>query len=134
MKIFFPLLVAGSVIAGSSFSAAQAADFAISFEWGDLKKCTNGNPNRVTNPLFNLSGVPAGTAVINFQMKDLNVPSFYHGGGKVQYTGGSSVKPGAFRYLSPCPPGGRHMYQWTATALDSKGKKLGEAKAKKQYP
>ncbi|MCB1416357.1 MAG: hypothetical protein KDJ64_08075 [Nitratireductor sp.] len=99
-----------------------------------MKKCTSGNPNRVSNPAFKLSAVPDGTAKIRFKMKDLNVPSYNHGGGTVTYSGGSTIAPGAFNYKSPCPPNGAHNYQWTATALDAKGKKLGEAKATKRYP
>lgn len=114
--------------------AANAADFSIGFDWSGLKKCTSGNPNRVSNPKFSLRNVPDGTASIQFRMVDLNVPSYPHGGGKAKYSGGSSIAPGAFKYQSPCPPSGRHTYQWTATALDAGGKKLATAKAQKQYP
>ena len=27
------------------------AEFSFTFEWGDIKKCTSGNPNRVENPI-----------------------------------------------------------------------------------
>ena len=88
--------------------AGPAAAFSISFSWGNLKKCTSGNPNRVSNPAFKLSAVPDGTAKIRFKMKDLNVPSYNHGGGTVTYSGGSTIAPGAFNYKSPCPPNGAH--------------------------
>lgn len=114
--------------------AGTAAAFSISFSWGNLKKCTSGNPNRVANPTFKLRSVPDGTAKIRFKMKDLNVPSYNHGGGTVKYSGGSTIAPGAFKYKSPCPPSGSHNYEWSVTALDSKGKKLGQAKARKRYP
>lgn len=113
---------------------AAAANFSIGFSWSGLKKCTSGNPNRVKNPPFKLKNVPAGTARIDFKMKDRNVPSYNHGGGKVKYGGGSSIAPGAFKYKSPCPPKGKHKYEWTATARDAKGKKLAVAKASKNYP
>ncbi len=115
-------------------SSASAADFGFSFDWGNIKKCTSGRPNRVPNPVFRLKGVPQGTASIRFKMKDLNVPSYNHGGGKAKFKGASTIKPGAFKYKSPCPPSGRHTYQWTATALDGKGKKLAVATASKKYP
>ncbi|MCB1385273.1 MAG: hypothetical protein KDJ80_04980 [Nitratireductor sp.] len=67
-------------------------------------------------------------------MKDINVPNYNHGGGTVAYSGGGSIAPGAFKYKSPCPPNGAHMYEWTATALGANGKKLGEATARKRYP
>ena len=111
-----------------------SAEFSLSFNWGNLKKCNTGNPNRVANPNFSLKGVPAGTAELRFKMKDLDVPSYNHGGGKVKYSGGGKVASGAFKYASPCPPGGRHTYEWTVQARDKKGKKLGTAKARRKYP
>lgn len=113
---------------------ALGAGFSFSFDWGNIRKCTSGNPGSVPNPIFHLKGVPSGAAAINFKMVDLNVRSFHHGGGKITYSGGASINPGAFKYLSPCPPGGRHVYEWTATVLDAKGKKIAEAKARKHYP
>jgi hypothetical protein len=113
---------------------AGAADFGFSFDWGNIELCTSGHPNRVPNPVFNLRNVPQGTATIGFQMKDINVPTYHHGGGKAKYSGASTIAPGAFKYKSPCPPGGRHTYEWTATALDGKGKTLAVATARKKYP
>lgn len=113
---------------------AAAADFGLAFEWGNLKKCTSGSPNSVPNPKFTLKNVPKGTASIQFRMVDRNVPSYPHGGGTVKYAGGSSIAPGAFKYQSPCPPDGRHTYEWTATAKDAGGKTLDQAKARKAYP
>jgi phosphatidylethanolamine-binding protein (PEBP) family uncharacterized protein len=126
------LLAAVAVVLG--LTPAVAADFSLGFDWGNLKKCTSGNPNTVPNPRFRLRGVPAGTASIQFRMVDLAVPSYPHGGGTVNYSGASTVEPGAFQYRSPCPPGGRHTYEWTAVAKDASGKKLGQAKARKAYP
>jgi len=129
-----PVLVFVAV-AFATFAFTERADaFSLGFQWGKLKLCNSGRPNRVASPKFTVRGVPKGTATIQFKMKDLNVPSYNHGGGKVKYSGGSTIKSGAFKYKSPCPPGGRHTYEWTATAKDSKGKKLATARAKRQYP
>ena len=114
--------------------AAAAADFSLSFDWGNIKRCTSGNPGSVANPVFRLKGLPANTDKIRFNMVDLDAPNFAHGGGTVKYAGKATIQPGAFKYRSPCPPSGRHTYQWTATALDAAGKKVAEAKARKQYP
>lgn len=114
--------------------SAYGSDFGFTFNWSGLKKCTSGKPNRVANPPFKLSNVPAGVARIDFKMKDRNAPGYNHGGGKVKYKGGTSIAQGAFKYKSPCPPGGRHTYEWTATARDAKGKKLAVAKSSKKYP
>ena len=111
------------------------AEFSFTFEWGDIKKCTSGNPNKVSNPIFTLSDVPEGTKELRFRMKDKNVPSYNHGGGKIKnYNGETTINPGAFKYKSPCPPSGAHTYEWTITAIGDKKKKLGKAKATRKYP
>lgn len=125
------LAVAASVLA---FSPSHAHAFSLSFSWGNLKLCNTGRPNRVSNPAFKLSRVPKGTEKIRFKMVDRNVPGYNHGGGTVKYSGQKTISPGAFRYASPCPPNGRHTYEWTATAIGKGGKKLGTAKASRKYP
>ena len=114
--------------------SVQARAFDFTFDWGNIPKCTSGNPNTVLNPAFVLSAVPRGTAKISFQLRDTNVPEFKHGGGLVNYLGANSIPSGAFKYLSPCPPDGTHLYKWTAIATDKAGKKLGTATASKPYP
>lgn len=115
--------------------ATQAHAFDISFDWKGLKLCTSGQPNTVANPQFALKDVPAGTKFIRFRLKDLDVPSYNHGGGVVAYSGQKVIQPGAFKYKSPCPPNGKHTYQWTATAQKRKnGGKLGTAQASRKYP
>jgi phosphatidylethanolamine-binding protein (PEBP) family uncharacterized protein len=114
-----------------------AAEFAVSFEWGDIPLCTSGQPNSVPNPRFVLSNVPEGTKFIQFTMTDLDAPNYNHGGGTIDYTGNNTIEPGAFTYQSPCPPSGTHRYQWTATAKKKTGLfsgSLGMAKATKSYP
>jgi len=47
------------------------------------------------------------------------------------------IKPGAFKYESPCPPSGSHTYEWDATAKDGDGffsGTLGSTKASVSYP
>ena len=127
------LLIFGTIFATPLSCLAE--EFSISFEWGDIKKCNTGNPNRVSNPRFTLTNVPEGTKFLKFKMKDKNVPSYNHGGGKIEYFGENVIEPGAFKYKSPCPPGGRHTYEWSVTAQSKKnGGKLDVAKAKKKYP
>lgn len=125
----------GSFLGASA--PAPAGDFTLAFDWGDIQLCTSGSPNTVDNPTFRLSGVPKGTKAIRFSLTDLDVPSYDHGGGTVAYTGQTEIKPGAFTYQSPCPPDGKHTYEWEAAAKDGDGffaDTLGTAKAKKIYP
>jgi phosphatidylethanolamine-binding protein (PEBP) family uncharacterized protein len=115
----------------------NAAEFTLSFEWGNIPLCTSGQPNTVPNPRFVLSDVPKGTKFIEFSMTDLDAPNYDHGGGTIEYTGNNIIEPGAFRYQSPCPPIGSHRYQWTATAKEKTGLfsgSLGKAKATRSYP
>ena len=113
-----------------SLLAAPAAAFDFSFDWSGLKSCTNGRPNVVANPAFTLKDVPAGTKYIRFKLKDRDVPSYNHGGGVVAYKGQKVIQRGAFKYKSPCPPSGRHTYEWTATAQTKKnGGAIGQATA-----
>lgn len=132
MKKYYVALGAFSISVASTF--ANAADFSFTLDWGNIKKCTDASVRKVPNPHFKLKNVPVGTASIQFRMVDLDYRAANHGGGKVSFNGGSSIAPGAFTYGSPCPPNGRHTYEWTATATDKSGKKLGTAKARKQYP
>lgn len=119
----------------SILGVAPAMAFEISFDWSGLKLCTSGNPNTVNNPKFTLKDVPAGTKYIRFKLVDRDVPDYDHGGGVVSWDGKTTIQPGAFRYKSPCPPSGKHTYEWTATAQSKKsGGKLAVAKSRRKYP
>lgn len=125
-------LIAATLLA---LSAPMASAFDIGFDWAGLKLCTSGNPNTVANPKFTLKDVPPGTKYIRFRLVDRDVPGYNHGGGVVAWDGKATVQPGAFKYKSPCPPNGKHTYEWTATAQSAKnGGKLGVAKARRKYP
>ena len=129
-------MIARTVLSAMLIAVTSTAHaFEISFNWDGLKVCNNGNARPVDSPEFLLKDVPAGTNFIRFRMVDKNVPEYNHGGGIVEYSGGDVVAAGQFKYNSPCPPGGTHTYEWTATAQSKKnGGKLGVAKAKRTYP
>ena len=132
MKTWLIASVAATVIATAVPVAAD--DFEIAFEWGDTPSCSSGNPWRIPNPEFVLSNVPQGTVSIAFRMRDLDAPSYRHGGGKVDYEGQDIIAAGAFQYKGPCPPRGSHQYRWTAEAIDASGDVLAEAKATREFP
>ncbi|WP_370400918.1 hypothetical protein [Sulfitobacter sp. JB4-11] len=126
----FHFLIAAFVV-----SASPALAFDFSFDWSGLKSCTSGRPNVVANPAFKLTDVPQGTKYLRFKLTDRDVPSYNHGGGVVAYTGQKVIQRGAFQYKSPCPPSGRHTYEWTATAQTKKnGGALARAKSARKYP
>jgi len=126
-------ILALAVALSSGVAAPAAADFKLSFKWGNIPLCTSGRPNKVANPEFVLKGLPKGTTTVDFRLKDLDVPTYNHGGGKVKVTASGKVPSGAFKYKSPCPPNGSHTYEWTATARKG-GKVLARAKARRKYP
>ncbi len=122
------------VIAGICSAGMAQAEFSLSFEWGDIPLCKTGRPNTVGAPAFVLKDLPVGTARVDFRLKDRNVPSYNHGGGKVKISTGGQLPFGTFKYKSPCPPSGSHTYEWTATARSASGKALGKARARRPYP
>ncbi len=130
IKYILPLVIAPLLSAG-----AASADMTLDFKWGNIPLCTSGNPNTVGSPEFTLTGVPAGTNRIDFTLKDLDVPSYNHGGGKVkaEVSGSATLPGGIFKYKSPCPPSGSHRYQWKAVAKNG-SKTLGTATAMRNYP
>lgn len=117
---------------------ARAEDFSLEFQWGDFALCDSGAPITVKNPHFQINNVPDGTEYITFTLTDLNNIHFKHGGGRVDYTGQTSIERGAFTYLSPCPPDGQRRYEWKAEARIDDGwfssKTLGTARAERYYP
>ena len=122
------------IMALSAGAGPAAADMSLSFSgWGNIPLCTTGKPNKVGNPQFVLRSVPQGTTTITFRLTDLDVPGYNHGGGKVRMSGNGTVPAGLFKYKSPCPPGGSHTYEWTATAKNG-SKVLGTATARRTYP
>ncbi|MDM8168755.1 hypothetical protein [Roseovarius sp.] len=125
-------LLLSVAVLGLSATAA-AAEFTISFQWGNTPACNNGRAKTIGNPAFVVRGLPAGTETVEFRMKDLDYPQYNHGGGKVRMAGNGTVPAGIFKYKSPCPPGRVHTYQWTATAR--KGNTvLGTAAASRKFP
>jgi len=116
------LALAGMTVPG------QAGAFSASFSWSGIQACKRISPE------FHLAGVPAGTKRLRFEMHDLNVPAFHHGGSTIAYAG-AAVKQGAISYIGPCPPGDeRHRYRWTVKAFDAAGKTLGTANATAAFP
>lgn len=105
-----------------------AEAFTVNFSWAGIPACAG------TSPAFVLGGVPPGTRQLRFAMRDLDVPTFHHGGSTVAYRG-DAVKKGTIRYVGPCPPRGeRHRYRWIVEALDAGGKVLGRTTATQTFP
>jgi phosphatidylethanolamine-binding protein (PEBP) family uncharacterized protein len=116
-------------IIAADMTCSVAAAMSLGFSWAGVPRCSS------SPPAFTLSDVPAGTSQLAFNMVDLDLPSFRHGGGTISYQGGNQVATGAFSYTGPCPPPGqRHNYRWTVRALDAGGKTLATASAAAPFP
>jgi hypothetical protein len=65
--------------------------------------------------------VPPGTSRLTFNMVDLNLPSYPHGGGTISYQGGSQIAAGSFSYKGPCPPERQRHNYWPSRLSDGVG-------------
>jgi phosphatidylethanolamine-binding protein (PEBP) family uncharacterized protein len=122
-----PWLLAAAALAGAAI-AARAEDFSLRFSWAGIPAC------QAVSPAFELTGVPVGAKSLHFNMTDLDVPTFPHGGSTIPYKG-DAVPRGAIKYVGPCPPRGeRHRYRWMVQALDGSGKVMGAGSATATFP
>jgi len=104
-------------------SSVNASAMSLSFKW-----CGVGSP------VLSIGGVPKGTTSLQFQMVDLDVPSYNHGGGTVNYSGQKTIACGALsNYSPPSPPSGSHSYRFTVTALGGSNS-LGTASFTRKFP
>lgn len=100
----------------------------VDFAW------TSADRGATRSPAFTVTNVPAGTATLEFEMVDLDVPTYNHGGGTVAYAGSPEIPAGAFSYRGPNPPSGSHRYRWTVEALDASGTTLARGTATQSFP
>jgi phosphatidylethanolamine-binding protein (PEBP) family uncharacterized protein len=129
MRIWACAVAMTLVELAANTSSARAAEFLVDFTWEGTASCFDPQ-----SPPFTVSSAPQGTKSMNFEMKDLDAPSYPHGGGTIPYSGQSEVKRGAFAYRGPCPPSGQHSYQWTVKALDERGNALAVVHVTKKFP
>ncbi len=124
------VLVAAALLIGSSVltAAAAAGRLTVSFAWSKRHECSS------TPPAFTIGGIPKGTRYLRFTMTDLDVPTFHHGGGTIAYKGSGRIPEGAFRYTGPCPPSGRHSYEFLVEALGANKHVLAKGTAVRKFP
>jgi phosphatidylethanolamine-binding protein (PEBP) family uncharacterized protein len=108
-----------------AIGTADASAFAMGFRW-----CSTGS-----SPVISLSGVPKGTASLQFHMDDLDFAAADHGGGLIAYTGQKTIPCGALQtYRPPAPPSGAHRYRINVVALGSGNTNLGTASFTRKFP
>ena len=124
-------MVSALALAGcqSTKEAEKLATLGVDFTWSANNKCS------ASPPAFKISGIPEGTKSLVFKMTDLDVPSYNHGGGTVEYSGTGDIPAGSFSYTGPCPPSGSHDYEFEVKALNAAGDTiLGKGKAMHPFP
>jgi hypothetical protein len=118
-----------TTIVAVDVACSEAIAMSLSFSWTGVARCSS------SPPAFTLSDVPPDTSRLAFNMVDLNLPSYPHGGGTISYQGSTQIAAGSFSYKGPCPPERqRHNYRWTVRALDAAGKTLATASAANPFP
>ncbi len=107
-------------------TASAGNAFKISFHWeAGMKKCFS----RVSPPV-QLMNVPLGTTTLKVVMEDAD-SSYAHGGGTVNYSGGSVIPSGALKsWEGPCPPS-PHTYTFKVKAI---GGETARARFSQKYP
>lgn len=100
----------------------------VDFSWDGSRACSS------RPPAFHITQIPPETQRLRFLMTDMDVPTFYHGGGTVPYDGSGQIAAGAFSYKGPCPPSGSHRYRWTVSAIDANDTIIAQGETTKSFP
>jgi hypothetical protein len=108
----------------------DAAEMTVEFSWEGIAACTHDSPE------LRVSAVPNGTANLRVRLKDISLPEWNHGGGKVKHDGSGVIPAGALKlgYNGPCQPSGRHTYEFSVMAVDADGVIIGFGKARHSFP
>ena len=108
----------------------DAAKMAVEFSWEGIAACTHESPE------IRVSNVPEGTEELWVKLKDISLPAWNQGGGKVKHDGSGVIPAGALKlgYNGPCPPSGRHKYEFSVMALNADDVIIGFGKAVQSFP
>lgn len=108
-----------------------AAPMTVQFSWTDIAACVHESPE------IQVSGIPGGTVELDVRLKNLTVPAWNHGGGRVLYEGTDRIPANSLNdgYNGPCPmPGERNKYEFSVMALNFRGEIIGFGKAVQAFP
>lgn len=140
MKTITPLLILSSLIMLVIGCAKDpnlivipddVAEMNVSFSWEGIKACTHESPE------IQVARIPDGTVTLQALLKDINVPTYNHGGGSVKNDASGIIPPGALTigYNGPCPPAReRHKYEFSVLAKDAQGNIIGFGKSRQLFP
>ncbi|WP_319405638.1 YbhB/YbcL family Raf kinase inhibitor-like protein [uncultured Desulfosarcina sp.] len=108
----------------------DAAKMDVDFSWEGIPACSHESPE------IRVSKVPEGTQELRVRLKNIDIPAWNQGGGKVKYDGSGIIPAGALKlgYNGPCPPGGRLKYEFSIMAVNAEGVIIGFGKARQSFP
>lgn len=108
----------------------NAARMVVDFSWEGVQACSHESPE------IRVSNIPDGTSQLLVRLTDVSVPAWNHGGGRLTYDGSEIIPAGALDigYNGPCPPDGRHKYEFSIMAVDAEGVIIGFGKARQSFP
>ena len=108
----------------------DAAKMTVEFSWEGIQACTHESPE------IQVSDIPDGTTELLVTLKDVSVPEWNHGSGRVKHDGSGVIPAGALNigYNGPCPPEGRHKYEFSVMAVNAEGIIIGVGKARQSFP
>lgn len=128
MKVLITALIAATVLMVGLPVQAQASDLEVMFQFEARHRCSKLSPE------ITVGNVPEGTKSFKVKMIDFQARKYKHGGGTVENDGSGKIAEGALKsYKGPCPPSGKHTYQFTVKALDAEGDTLASGKAKQRF-
>jgi len=108
----------------------DAAKMDVDFSWEGIPACSHESPE------IRVSKVPEGTEELRVKLKNIDLPAWNQGGGKVKHDGSGIIPAGALKlgYNGPCPPRGRLKYEFSVMALNAEGVIIGFGKARQSFP
>lgn len=109
----------------------NAAKMEVTFSWDGVPACTHESPE------IQVAGIPDGAVELRVRLKDVDLPTWNQGGGKVAVDGSGVIPAGALNmgYNGPCPPEGqRHKYEFSVMAVDDQGTIIGYGASRQVFP
>ena len=139
MKKWVPILILAAVLSFTVGCAQNhnqikipkdAAKMAVDFSWEGIQACSHESPE------IRVSNVPEGTEELRVKLNDITLPQWNQGGGKVKHDGSGIIPAGALKigYNGPCPPSGRHQYEFSVMAVNAEGAIIGFGKVRQPFP
>ncbi len=102
----------------------------VDFSWVGIQACSHESPE------IRVSNIPEGVEELRVKLKNISLPEWNQGGGKVKHDGTGVIPAGALTlgYNGPCPPGGRLKYEFWVMAVDAQGVIIGYGKTRRAFP